>query len=192
MARFNAYRITDYSEFDNFECGLEEMDSFIHSAHGLRMSIENHYCICFGVKDEYDTTVAIFALAFDSVTLDSDSTDDLFSGIMSAIPNISLEYTENFKAKNHHPALEIVYLAVHKDYRGKDIGESVVEGIVNVARNQKIAGCEFITVDAFHNKEYSAVGFYSKCQFYTLDLTPRKDTTRMYRMLYPKETEELD
>lgn len=192
MARFNAYRITDYSEFDNFECGLAEMDNFIHSPYGLRLSIENHYCKCFGVRDEFNVTVAIFALAFDSVTLDSDSTDDLFSGVMSAIPNISLEYTENFKSKTHHPALEIVYLAVHKDYRGNDIGESIVEGIVNVARNQKIAGCEFITVDAFHNKEYSAVGFYSKCQFYILDLTPRKDTTRMFRMLYPKEAEWQD
>ena len=189
MAGLNAFKITDYSELDNFECGLEEMDNFICSKDGLRMSVENHYCKCFGVKDDHGMTVAIFALAFDSVTLDSDSTDDLFSGVMSAVPNISKEYTDNFKAKNHHPALEIAYLAVHKDCRGRGIGESVIEGIVNIAQRQEIAGCEFVTVDAYHNKGYSAVGFYSKCRFYTLDLTPRKDTTRMFRMLYPKEGE---
>ena len=127
MARLNAFKITDFSELDGFECGLKEMDSFIHSESGLRMSIENHYCKCFEVKDEHDMTVAVFALAFDSVTLDSDSTEDLFSGVMSAVPNISIEYTDNFKTKNHHPALEIVYLAVHKDCRGKGIGESVID-----------------------------------------------------------------
>lgn len=187
MARINAYRLTDYSELDNFECGLEEMDNFIHSPSGLKMSIENHYCICFGVKNEHDSIVAIFALSFDSVSLDADNLEDLFSGVLSSIPNVSPEYADNFKTKSHHPALEIAYLAVHKDHQGKKIGEAVVEGIVNVARNQNIAGCEFITVDAFHNKEYSAIGFYSKCQFYTLDFTPAKNTTRMFRLLYPKE-----
>ena len=171
---------------DSFECGLEEMDKFIHDPSGLRMSVDNHYCKCFGVKDEHDVTVAIFALAFDSVELDSDSLDDLFSGVMSAVPNISPEYSDNFKSKSHHPALEIAYLAVRKDYRGQHIGEIVVKGIVNIAQRQEIAGCEFLTVDAFHNKTYSAVGFYTKCQFYTLDLTPGINTTRMFRMLYPK------
>lgn len=186
MARFNAYRITDYSELDSFECGLKEMDIFIHSTVGLRMSIENHYCKCFGVKNEENITVGIFALSFDSISLDNEDLDDLFSGVMVSIPNILPDYIECFKSKRHHPALEIVYLAVHKDYQKQKIGETIVEGIVNIARKQNIAGCEFITVEAFHNNQYSAVGFYTKCQFYILDLSTG-NTTRMYRMLYPKE-----
>lgn len=189
MAKYNAFPVKDFSELEDFYCGQKDMDEFIHSPSGLVMSVENHYCKCFSVKGEDNSLVAIFALSFDAVTLDSDSLDDLFSGIMSAVPNINIEYMDNFKSKNHHPALEITYLAVRKEYRGNKIGEMIIEGIVNVAKKQNIAGCEFLTVDAFHNKEYSAVGFYSRCQFYTLDLTPRKDTTRMFRMLYPKSGE---
>ena len=47
-------------------------------------------------------------------------------------------------------------------------------------------GCEFITVEAYKTKDYSAVGFYNRCNF-----TPAeqplgyKDTLRMYKVLHP-------
>jgi GNAT superfamily N-acetyltransferase len=180
-------RLEDYSLLKDFYCGVTEMDNFIHRSNGLMLSVKNHYCKAFMVKDD-DALVAIFALSFDSVTLDLDNKEDLFEGYLSKIPDIDEEYTNNFKSKLHHPALEITYLAVAQQYRGQGYGRKIIERIAMAARNQKLAGCEFLTVDAYFNDEYRASPFYTKCQFNQLDLTPNsKDTIRMYRMLYAKQ-----
>lgn len=42
------------------------------------------------------------------------------------------------------------------------IGAALIEEISKVAREQKIGGCIFLTVRAWHTTEYSAVGFYEK------------------------------
>lgn len=43
------------------------MDKFIHD--GLDISIRNHYCNAYQVKDESSLVIAVFALSFDSLDL---------------------------------------------------------------------------------------------------------------------------
>lgn len=70
----------------------------------------------------------------------------------------------------------------------RGLGHIIVEAIVEKAQNQDLAGCQFLTVEALHTKDYSAVGFYERCGFSPCDYpNPNKDTLRMFRTLYPEQ-----
>jgi GNAT superfamily N-acetyltransferase len=133
--------------------------------------------------------VAVYALSFDSLDLDSDDKDELETGISSTgTPNIDLNYKDTFYAKPRYPALDIAYLAVRQEYRGNKVGQSIVETIAEQARSQSFAGCQFLTVEALATKEYSAVGFYERCGFTANEVKkPYKDTLRMFRTLYTND-----
>ena len=133
--------------------------------------------------------VAVYALSFDSLDLDSDDKDELETGISSTgTPNIDLNYKDTFYAKPRYPALDIAYLAVRQEYRNNKVGQSIIEMIADRARTQSFAGCQFLTVEALATKEYSAVGFYERCGFSANEVKkPYKDTLRMYMTLYAKE-----
>ena len=61
--------------------------------------------------------------------------------------------------------------------------------ISNRAKNQRFAGCQFLTVEAYATTGYSAVGFYNNCGFTPSELkNPNKDTLRMFMTLYSKES----
>jgi GNAT superfamily N-acetyltransferase len=179
-------KITDFHCLETFCSGVEAMDKFIQG--DFRMSVENHYCSAYGVwyKDEL---VAIYALSFDSLDLDSDDKEELETGMSTTgMPDIDWNYKETFYAKPRYPALDIAYLAVRKEYRGNRVGQSIVELIAERARTQSFAGCQFLTVEALATNEYSAVGFYQRCGFTANEVRkPYKDTLRMFRTLYAEE-----
>ena len=162
------------------------MDSFIRS--DFRMSVENHYCNAYGVWLGTEL-VAIYALSFDSLDLDSDDKDELQIGLASTgTPDIDWNYKDTFYAKPRYPALDIAYLAVQQKYRGQHIGSAIIEQIAADARSQSFAGCQFLTVEALATKEYSAVGFYERCGFTPNEVKkPYKDTLRMYMTLFAKD-----
>lgn len=176
-------KITDFHCLSSFFSGVEAMDIFIQG--DFRMSVENHYCTAYGIwyKEEL---VAIYALSFDSLDLDSDDKEELETGMSSAgTPEVDWDYRETFYAKPRYPALDIAYLAVKQEYRGNNVGHAIVEMIAEQARTQTFAGCQFLTVEALATKEYSAVGFYERCGFTANEVRkPYKDTLRMFRTLY--------
>ena len=178
----------DFHCLETFCSGVEAMDKFIQG--DFRMSVENHYCSAYGVwyKEEL---VAIYALSFDSLDLDSDDKEELETGMSSTgTPNVDWNYKETFYAKPRYPALDIAYLAVREEYRGNKVGQSIVEMIADRARSQTFAGCQFLTVEALATSEYSAVGFYQRCGFTANEVRkPYKDTLRMFRTLYANEEE---
>lgn len=179
-------RITDFRCLDGFCSGVVAMDKFIQG--DFRMSVENHYCSAYGVwyKEEL---LAIYALSFDSLDLDSDDKEELQAGISSTgTPVVDWNYKDTFYSKPRYPALDIAYLAVKEEYRGNGVGHSIVEMIMERAREQSFAGCQFLTVEALATKEYSAVGFYRRCGFTPNEVRkPYKDTLRMFRTLYANE-----
>ena len=98
-------KITDFHCLETFCSGVKAMDSFIQG--DFRMSVENHYCSAYGVwcKEEL---VAIYALSFDSLDLDSDDKEELVSGMSSTgMPEMDWNYKEMFYAKPRYPALDI-------------------------------------------------------------------------------------
>lgn len=170
----------------NFVCGVPAMDNFIHDK--LAHSIEHHFCQLYTASMD-DEIIALFALSFDSIDLDADDKDELYTGISSTgTPEVDFDYEDTFYSKRRYPALDIAYLAVKEKYRHQRIGESLVNGIKNMARNQKFAGCQFLSVEAYNVPGYSAVPFYDKCGFAPNELpNPNKDTLRMFYTLYAKE-----
>lgn len=160
------------------------MDAFIHS--GLEDSLKNHYCNTYSVYLD-DELVAMFALSFDSLELDSDSLEEMTEGLSGNKPDMSREYVETFLSKHHYPALEIAYLAVKEKYRRQGMGKSIVNAIADMAQRQNMAGCMFLTVEAYIEKDYSAVPFYYSCHFEPCEFKkPNKETLRMFRALFPK------
>ena len=108
-------------------------------------------------------------------------------------PEVDWNYRDTFYAKPRYPALDIAYLAVKQQYRGKRIGYAIIEQIATDARTQTFAGCQFLTVEALATSEYSAVGFYQRCGFTANEVRkPYKDTLRMFRTLYANEEEYAD
>ena len=178
--------LSDFSCLSDFCSGVEAMDDFIRG--DFRLSVENHYCIPYATMYKGEL-VAIFALSFDSLDLDSDDKEELQMGLsMTGIPDIDWNYQETFYSKPRYPALDIAYLAVQKNWRGKHIGDYLITQIAELAQRQTLAGCQFLTVEALATKEYSAVGFYERCGFTANEVKkPYKDTIRMYRTLFEKE-----
>lgn len=177
----------EYSWLQKFYCGIPTMDNFIHS--GLELCVSNHYCSLFQViNKDNDETIALFSLAFDSLTLDNDDKEEVLSGAsMTPQPLISPEYEETFLNKTSYPAIEITYLAVSQSYRKVGIGTRIIEAILSAIRKQKLAGCQFVTVEALFDTNYSAISFYYKCLFTPCELpNPNKGTLRMFKTLYPQ------
>ena len=179
-------KIIDFRCLDTFSCGIKAMDDFIQG--DFRLSVENHYCSAYGVWSD-KKLVAIYALSYDSLDLDSDDKDELMKGLSTAgKPDIDWNYQDTFFSKPRYPAIDIAYLAVQKEFRGKHLGQAIIELIAEKTRSQDFAGCQFLTVEALATKEYSAVGFYDKCGFAPNEVRkPYKDTLRMFRTLYDKD-----
>lgn len=174
-------QVPDTSSFVSFDCGVDEMDHFIHS--GLELSVKNNFCRLYSVNMN-DTPVALFSLTFDSLYLDQDDKTDLQ---LLKGDGITSDYSDTFWSKRHYPALEISYLAVSTNMRNKGLGSFLIEEIALMAIKQKTGGCQFLTVEAIANGDegYSAVGFYSKQNFTACEYpNPAKATRRMFRPLY--------
>lgn len=188
LGKLVSFPLTDFQCLKSFSSGVKSMDKFIRG--DFRLSVENHYCQAYAVKFE-DEIVAIFALSFDSLDLDSDDKEELQSGFSStASPDVDFNYQDTFYAKPRYPAMDIAYLAIQEKWRGKHIGDFLIKQIADLARRQTLAGCQFLTVEALATKEYSAVGFYERCGFAPNEVKkPYKDTLRMYMTLYAKEDE---
>lgn len=191
FSNLTSEKITDFRCLESFCSGVEAMDRFIQG--DFRMSVENHYCCSYGVwyKEEL---VAIYALSFDSLDLDSDDKEELRTGLSSTgTPEVDWNYKDTFYAKPRYPALDIAYLAVRNEYRGNGVGQSIVEMIAEKARTQSFAGCQFLTVEALATSEYSAVGFYERCGFTANEVRkPYKDTLRMFRTLYADDADYIE
>ena len=178
--------LSNFDCLNNFCSGVETMDAFIQG--DFRLSVENHYCIPYATTYKGEL-VAIFALSFDSLDLDSDDKEELQMGISSAgTPSVDWNYEDTFYSKPRYPALDIAYLAVQQKWRGMGIGDFIIKEIAIQARKQTFAGCQFLTVEALATKKYSAVGFYEHCGFTANEVKkPYKDTLRMYMTLFSKD-----
>jgi len=178
--------LRDFQALNSFSSGVEDMDNFIRG--DFRLSVENHFCQAYSVKYN-DELVAVFALSFDSLDLDTDDKEELQTGIsMTGTPDVDWNYEDTFYAKPRYPAMDIAYLAIQQKWRGKHIGDFLIQQIADLARKQTLAGCQFLTVEALATSEYSAVGFYERCGFTANEVKkPYKDTLRMFKTLFEKE-----
>lgn len=136
LGKLVSYPLSDFQCLQIFTSGVESMDKFIRG--DFRLSVENHYCQAYAVKLE-EEIVAIFALSFDSLDLDSDDKEELQSGFSStASPEIGFDYQETFYAKPRYPAMDIAYLAIQEKWRGKHIGDFLIKQIADLKKKADI------------------------------------------------------
>ena len=176
--------LTDFKLIRDFHCGVKTMDDFIHS--DLEIYTNNHYCSTYCVRAKLNGKVAaLFALSFDSIILDQDDFEDINIGASETDrPKVDEQTRRDFESKYVYPALEIAYLAVDSRYQKMHLGSAIIEEIVNYAKTQTLAGCIFLTVKAYHTKEYSAFPFYEKCRFARLTATPKGEVWPMFKTLW--------
>ena len=97
-------KLNNVIQLKEFHCGISQLDDFIQNV--FQLSIENHYCRAYSVidKDSPDNRViALFALSFDSLDLDTDDKDEMMMGTsLASIPHISDEYEDVFKIMENH------------------------------------------------------------------------------------------
>ena len=173
-------RIDDASVLSNFYCGIQDMDDFIHEK--LQGYLNRTDCEAYVIRTG-DDIVAMLTLGEDTLCLDEDDKDDMKFGFIPK-PQKALE-VQGYLSEKEFPAIEITYLAVDRNWRGQGIGEFIISQVeIKVLRDRP--DCEFITVEAYKTTGYSAVGFYSRCNF-TPSEPPMgyKDTLRMYKVLHP-------
>jgi len=128
--------------------------------------------------------VAFLSLREDVLTLDDDDKDDMRWGFIPK-PQVALD-APSYLTDSVFPAIEIAYLAVAKDFHGRGIGKYIVDEVIKKVKTEH-PDYQFITVDAYVEAGYSAVGFYEKCRFEPAEYPHGgyKDTLRMYRVLSP-------
>lgn len=174
----------EYESLKSFESGNQQMDDFIHDY--LSACSRNHFCMTYYVRlKPKGDVIALFSLSNDSVDLSEDDFDDMRIGAAGTeLPLVEYTFRERFEQKCTYPSLEITYLAVNKNYQNMKIGSTLIDFIANIARNQKVSGCIFLTVNALHTAVYSAVSFYEKNHFAKLTPVPQFDVWPMYKTLW--------
>lgn len=162
---------SDYRSLSRFSCGCDEIDDVFHNE--LPLCHKYGYLVPYKclLKDTGEIA-GLFTLANDILKLEYEDRADF--------PNLSGEYADIFMRQPTYPAVNIGHLAVRKDLQSRGIGRIIVEFVRMSFSNTKVAGCQFVTVDALNN--HRTLGFYQDklgFEFQTLsDLG--KHTRRMY------------
>ena len=156
----------------DFECGIPVMDVFIHES--LDTLIQNDSRYSFYVAEEEGLgIVAMFVISRGGFLDRDEEFDDLPFGK----PWSYMGEDSRMHSGTMYPTMEIDYLAVRKDLREKGYGSEILAELSKKAQN---TGCYFLTVDAYHDAEYSAIPFYEKRGFFPLqELSEDYDTLRM-------------
>ncbi len=155
-----------------FECGIQAMDDFIHDTLASFLEKDPRYSF-YVVKDDLLGIVAMFITSA-GIFVDH---DDEFQDLPFGKPWGYLDDDLQMHSGTMYPTLEIDYLAVRKDLREQGIGSEIIERLSESARHRN---CFFLTVDAYHTKDYTAIPFYEKQGFFALqEYSDEYETLRM-------------
>ena len=169
----------DTSILSDFYSGIEAMDTFIHTR--LSSFLRAYNCRFYVLRDEQDIVVAMFVVGAGQLFLDEDCKEDLHL----KFPDIEeWPSVHDYWEAGIFPSIEIHYLAVQEEYRNQHIGEDILALIESYKDDVFYNHPLFLSVDAYCTDEYSAVGFYEKCNFWASEFRGQHiDSLRMYRTL---------
>lgn len=148
-------RAFDTDALSSFNCGIREIDQLIHKKEGgLRSFVSEVPCEFYLIKLD-DISIALCVLSNRTISI----------------------------LGKRYNSLEIEFIAVREDWRGKGIGTMVIR---LVEQNAREAEYPFLTTAAFVNKRYDASGFYEKNGF--IKNGKKVDNTiQMYKYLEDSE-----
>jgi len=180
-------RAKDVSVLSKFYCGVTAIDNFVHSSEkGLQKYLDHHLSNLWIVKNE-EKLVAFFAISSDTISLNYQ--DRYFMKMGKTIkPHIDADFINEFWEKDKYPSIGIDFFAVEQNSQHRGIGKFIINQIAQKVLSDNLAASLFLTVDAYHSKEYSAIGFYKKCDFVQSEVAhdrypDRAITTRMYKAI---------
>lgn len=157
---------------EGFECGIPVMDHFIQNFLNTFLQKDPRYSFYFATENGFGI-VAMFVIS-DGIFVDY---DEEFADLPFGKPWGYMDDDFQLRSGTMYPTSEIDYLAVRKDLREKGFGTEIIAELSERARQKS---CFFLTVDAYHDRKYSAIPFYEKQGFFPLqEYSEDCDTLRM-------------
>lgn len=173
-------RATNVGALCSFRCGQDVVDSIICELDGHLATND-----LFLVKEEGEL-VAIFCLErFGHNMFLSDSAKaNMQKGIKPVPQKASAEELQSYLDSTFHfDSKELSLLAVKEGERGRHIGSSIIENIIDLFANDPNNKFEFLFVRALHMQYYSAVPFYQKCGFFPTQDEAVGESLGMFRVI---------
>jgi GNAT superfamily N-acetyltransferase len=158
-------KVLDFSEFDNFDCGNDDLNDFIRgdaARHQAELIAETY---SFGYGEAPNLPLAFISLSNDTIRWRGSQIQ------MDTIPE-NLRYTEL-------PAVKIGRLGVRREYQCKDVGTALINLVKELFRRDNRTGCRFMTVDAYN--EQPVLRFYEKNGF---DFYHDRDLSKRTRIMF--------
>lgn len=156
----------------DFKCGIPRMDAFIRD--DLHSTLKEHpEFVLWIASDDVHGIVAMFVTSRGGFV----DFNEEFLDLPSGKPWSYIDDNFEVNSASKYPTLEIDYLAVREDLRCKGFGREIIEKLTRQAREED---SYFLTVDAYHDRDYSAIGFYEKQGFFALrEYSEAEETLRM-------------
>ena len=177
--RLTFERTTETSILSDFFCGISSMDKFIHEE--LQDYVNMGNCEMYIVREENDV-VAMFCLDNNCLYL-ADSTREKMQKGIKPCPQGTSDPDNPFWYRPSFDAVEISYLAVSESKQRQHIGWFIIDQIMDRVATSDMYNCEFVTVRALKEKNYTAVPFYKKCGFYPARKEQEGENLFMYRVV---------
>jgi len=136
----------------NFNCGIDELDNYLKQY--ANQDIKKRLAVCYIIADQDNDVIGYYTLSSNSIDL-SDIPYDLAK---------SLKYAEI-------PVVIIGRLAVHKDYQGNKLGQTLlIDALKRIVEISALVGNHAVIVDPINE---SAEKFYAKYGFVALKTSKR-------------------
>lgn len=138
----------------NFSCGIDELDNYLKQY--ANQDIKKRLAVCYVITDKDNDVIGYYTLSSNSIDL-SDIPENLAK---------SLKYAEI-------PVVIIGRLAVHKDYQGNKLGQTLlIDALKRIVEISALVGNHAVIVDPIDD---IAIKFYAKLGF-----VPLKTSNRMF------------
>lgn len=155
-------RATDIGALCSFRCGQDVVDGIIQEIDKYLSTND-----LFLVKEENEL-VAIFCLEKfgHNMFLSDGAKQNMQKGVKPVPQRASTEELQEYLDSTFYfDSKELSLLAVKESERGRHIGSSIIENILDTIASDPNNNLEFLFVKALNLQDYSAVPFYRKCGF---------------------------
>lgn len=163
----NLQILSNNTDLQSFNCGDDDLNDFLIS--NASQSMARRMSLTFVLKDK-EKIVAYFSLLFDKIS--KEDTKNTTSFIEFKSNKGLINEGKDFKS---YPSLKIGRLGVDLNSQKHQLGRLILDYVKSLSLSQQLAGCRFITVDAYR----TAFTFYEKNGFEYLTQKDLNDHTRL-------------
>ncbi|MCL1947908.1 MAG: GNAT family N-acetyltransferase [Chitinivibrionia bacterium] len=161
--KYRIIRLEEDTDIKPFDCGDNELNDFLYN--DAKQYHKSLLAVTYLLENDADT-IGYYSLLNDKMEKNEES--------KSIWNRLSRKVAFN-KRRKTYPAVKIGRLAVSEKYRGLKFGSAIIDYVIgSYTDKNQVAGCRFITVDAYSK----AVSFYEKNDFICLTNKDINEDTR--------------